>query len=158
TCVICPTPPRPRTGPDRELPMDTVKRRPPRLLLLAAGTGLLAWVSAGTAPAPPPGPEANYAAVRPLVQKYCLGCHSTALKKGGVDGGRSARPEDVRKDRKAGQGLVEMVEAGEMPPRGKPQPSAGERSRLVAWARQFLAAEARARAGDPGHVPLRRLS
>src|SRR5262249_59545611 len=58
TCVICPTPPRPRTGPDRELPMDTVKRRPPRLLLLAAGTGLLAWVSAGTAPPPPPGPEA----------------------------------------------------------------------------------------------------
>ena len=35
---------------------------------------------------------------------------------------------------------------------------AEERKRLVAWARGFLDAEARARAGDPGRVPLRRLS
>src|SRR5205085_3132768 len=44
------------------------------------------------------------------------------------------------------------------PPKGKPRPTPGERQRLIAWARGVLDAEARARAGDPGHVPLRRLS
>ncbi len=51
-----------------------------------------------------------------------------------------------------------MLEAGEMPPKDKPQPTADERQRLIAWTRGFLDAEARARAGDPGDVPLRRLS
>src|SRR5439155_10602776 len=46
---------------------------------------------------------------------------------------------------------------GEMPPKDKPQPTAEERKRLIEWVRGFLDAEARARAGDPGYVPLRRL-
>ncbi len=45
-----------------------------------------------------------------------------------------------------------------MPPKEKPQPTAAERKQLVGWARRFLDAEAGARAGDPGFVPLRRLS
>ena len=54
--------------------------------------------------------------------------------------------------------VIEQLEAGEMPPKEKPQPTAEERKQLIAWARGFLDAEAQARAGDPGHVPLRRLS
>ena len=43
-------------------------------------------------------------------------------------------------DLKLGQQLIEQLEAGEMPPQRKPQPTAGERARLIAWARgQFLA-------------------
>src|SRR6185503_16008804 len=49
-------------------------------------------------------------------------------------------------------------EAEEMPPKEKPQPTAAERKRLVDWTRTFLDAEARARAGDPGDIPLRRLT
>jgi len=45
-----------------------------------------------------------------------------------------------------------------MPPKEKPQPTAAERKQLISWAKGFLDAEARARAGDPGYVPLRRLS
>src|ERR1051325_1525736 len=45
-----------------------------------------------------------------------------------------------------------------MPPKEKPQPTAEEKKQLLAWVRGFLDAEARARAGDPGRVPLRRLS
>src|SRR6185369_1115368 len=40
----------------------------------------------------------------------------------------------------------------------KPQPTADERKAIVSWARAMLDAEARARTGDPGRVPLRRLS
>ncbi|HEX4591700.1 MAG TPA: DUF1587 domain-containing protein, partial [Gemmataceae bacterium] len=104
-------------------------------------------------------PEIEYAAVvRPAMQKYCLGCHSTKLKKGSLDLERFASLDDSRKDLKVWQQTIEMLEAGEMPPAGKSQPSDDERRQLVVWARGFLDAEARARSGDPGRVPLRRLS
>jgi hypothetical protein len=103
-------------------------------------------------------PPGDFAAVRPLVQKYCLACHSTKTKKGDLDLERFATTDDIRKNVKPWQAVVEMLEAGEMPPKDKPQPSAEERKRIVAWTRGFLDAEAVARKGDPGRVPLRRLS
>ncbi len=103
--------------------------------------------------------QAEYAAgVRPLVQKYCVGCHSAAALKGGLDLERFAGTADVRRDLKVWQASLEMLDAGEMPPKGKPQPTAAERARMVGWVRGVIDAEARARAGDPGAVPLRRLS
>src|SRR5262249_17965279 len=96
--------------------------------------------------------------IRPLLEKYCLSCHSTKLKRGSLDLERFATLDHVRNDLKPWQQLIEQIEAGEMPPKGKPQPTAEERKRLVAWTRGFLDAQARTRAGDPGHVPLRRLS
>jgi hypothetical protein len=96
--------------------------------------------------------------VRPLLVKYCLACHSTKEKKGELDLQRFTSLAAVRKDVKPWTMLIEQLEAGEMPPKGKPQPTAPERKRLIDWTRRFLNAEARARAGDPGRVPLRRLS
>jgi hypothetical protein len=90
--------------------------------------------------------------------KYCLECHSTKRKKGHLDLERFTALDHVRKDLKTWQNVVEHLEAGEMPPKGKPQPTAAERQRLISWIGGFLDAEARARSGDPGHVPLRRLS
>jgi hypothetical protein len=107
----------------------------------------------------PGDPQNDYAAtVRPLLQQYCLSCHSTKVKKGSLDLERFASLDQVRKDLKPWQGMIEMLEAGEMPPKNKAQPTAEERRQLIGWIRGFLDAEARARAGDPGHVPLRRLS
>jgi mono/diheme cytochrome c family protein len=97
-------------------------------------------------------------AVRPVLEKYCLQCHSTKAKKGSLDLERFASLQEVRKNLKVWQHVVEQVEAGEMPPKSKPQPTDTERKRLLAWIGGFLDAEARARSGDPGHVPLRRLS
>ncbi len=97
-------------------------------------------------------------AVQPLMKKYCLDCHSTKAKKGSLDLERFANLNDVRKDVKVWQGIIEQIEAGEMPPKEKPQPSAEEKKRLLAWIRAFLDTEAKARSGDPGYVPLRRLS
>jgi hypothetical protein len=96
--------------------------------------------------------------IRPLVTRYCLGCHSTKIKKGHLDLERFTKLDHVRKDLKTWQHVVEHLEAGEMPPQGKPQPTPEERRRLIGWIGAFLDAEARARTGDPGHVPLRRLS
>jgi hypothetical protein len=96
--------------------------------------------------------------VQPLLKKYCLECHSTQAKKGGLNLERFATLADIRKDLKPWQGMIEQLEAGEMPPKKKPQPTFEEKKRLVGWVREFLDAEAHSRSGDPGFVPLRRLS
>jgi hypothetical protein len=92
------------------------------------------------------------------MKKYCLSCHSTAAKKGSLDLERFASIEQIRKDLKPWQHVIEQLEAGEMPPKEKPQPSADERKQIITWVRGILDAEARSRSGDPGNVPLRRLS
>ncbi len=104
-------------------------------------------------------PKSDYVTVvQPLVKKYCIECHAAKVKKGSLDLERFASVDHVRKDLKPWQTLIEMLEAREMPPKGKPQPTDEERKRLIAWTRGFLDAEARANAGDPGNVPMRRLS
>jgi hypothetical protein len=105
------------------------------------------------------GPDADYAKnVRPLIDKYCVSCHSARVHKGGLDLERFANVAGLCKHLKVGEQMIEMLTAGDMPPADKPQPTADERKTLIAWLRGFLDAEARARAGDPGRVPLRRLS
>lgn len=96
--------------------------------------------------------------IQPLLKKYCLDCHSTKAKKGSLDLERFSSIDLIRKEVKPWQQSIEMLETLEMPPKEKPQPSAEERKQLIAWIRNFLDSEARANAGDPGHVPLRRLS
>ncbi len=96
--------------------------------------------------------------IKPLLKQYCLGCHSTEKHKGSLDLERFASISQVRKEVKPWQAMLEMLETGEMPPKKKPQPIVDERQRLIGWLHDFLDAEARARAGDPGFVPLRRLS
>jgi hypothetical protein len=90
--------------------------------------------------------------------RYCLACHSTAKKKGDLDMERFTSLEEARRDPHPWQAVVEMLDNGEMPPRKSPQPGAGERRRLIAWARGLVDEQARARAGDPGRVVVRRLS
>lgn len=111
-------------------------RRTPPLTGLTAG---LAAVAVGTAARPQSGPQppsATYTAeVRPLLGRYCLDCHSTKARKGGVDLERFGTPEAARKDLKVWGHVLDQVEAGEMPLNGKPQPTAEERRRLVAWVR-----------------------
>jgi hypothetical protein len=132
-----------------------------RVVCVFAGLGLFALVVCGQGRGQKPSADRknDYAlTVQPLIAKYCLNCHSTKTKKGSLDLERFGSLEQVRKDLKPWQQMIEMLQAGEMPPKKKPQPTAQERQRLIAWVRDFLDAEAHSRAGDPGHVPLRRLS
>jgi hypothetical protein len=102
---------------------------------------------------------ADYAEkVKPVLAKYCLDCHSTKKKKGDLDLERYSTLDAIRRDLKPWPMVVENLENGEMPPKKSPQPGAEERKLLAAWTRAMLDAEARARAGDPGRVVVRRLS
>src|SRR4051812_7152876 len=78
----------------------------------------------GAAPRPGAAAKGDYAAaVRPALDRYCLSCHSTKAHKGSLDLERFAGEADLRKHLKVWQGVIEQLEAGEMPPKNKPQPS-----------------------------------
>lgn len=96
--------------------------------------------------------------VRPFVARYCVGCHSSKLKTGRLDLERFAGLPELRRDLKPWQGVIDHLEVGDMPPRGSLQPSGAEKRKITGLVRNFLAELARAEAGDPGYVPLRRLS
>jgi len=96
--------------------------------------------------------------IRPLLKEYCLGCHSTEKHKGDLDLERFTSLGEVMKHPKAWQGVLEQISLGEMPPKEKPQPTPAEREKLQSWVNAALDKAARARAGDPGPVVLRRLS
>ncbi len=96
--------------------------------------------------------------VQPLLKKHCLECHSKKAFKGDLDLERFDSIGTVRKETRPWQHVIEQVEAGEMPPKGRPPLSADERKLLLEWTRTMLDTEARSRTGDPGRVPLRRLS
>jgi len=127
----------------------------PFILLM---TLLMAGVSAG-AQAPARDSQAAFASqARPLIEQYCLACHSTEKHKGDLDLERFTSLSLIRKDVKPWQNMVEQLESEEMPPKGKPKPTDAERAKLLGWVKGFLDNEAIARAGDPGYLPLRRLS
>ena len=96
--------------------------------------------------------------IRPLVQRYCLDCHSAEKMKGDVNLERFTTAGAVRTDTRLWQKVMRQLREGEMPPEKKAQPSVEERNQLIAWVDQFLAADARKRAGDPGLVLMRRLT
>ena len=88
--------------------------------VLALVVTSLSW----TGPAAKRDLAADYAKhVKPLVTKYCLECHSTKVHKGDLDLERFATLELIRKDLLPWQHVIEQLEVGEMPPKGKPQPS-----------------------------------
>ncbi|WP_165229052.1 DUF1592 domain-containing protein [Aquisphaera insulae] len=96
--------------------------------------------------------------VRPLMGKFCLGCHSTKEKAGDLDLETFARLDDIRKAPGTWKKVAEQLGSGEMPPKDEDQPTTTERNALQGWVARYLRAEAYANAGDPGPVVLRRLN
>ena len=104
-------------------------------------------------------PEAAFQdEIRPMLKQYCLVCHSAALHTGDVNLEQFTSYQDVLKRPHLWQKAVEQLSLGEMPPKAMPQPSQEQRAQLVAWANRALTVAAKAHAGDPGPVVLRRLN
>ena len=96
--------------------------------------------------------------VRPLMQRFCLDCHSARQREGELDLEQFGKLTDVRRSPETWLRIVEMLDNGEMPPDGSTQPSVQEKMKLRGWIEGYLRTEARAGAGDPGRVVLRRLT
>lgn len=121
--------------------------------LLIVGTLQASRVKADTRSA-----DAFKRQIRPILARYCLGCHSAATKKGGLDLARFVTVDTIRQDLKPWQSVIDHLEVGDMPPFGTPQPSHAEKQKILDWVSGTIAKEATAQAGDPGFVPMRRLS
>ncbi len=96
--------------------------------------------------------------IAPLLERFCTSCHSTEKQKGELDLERFATLAAVRAEPDVWRRVAEQLADGEMPPEDEPQPAEAEGELLSEWVRGYLEAEARAGAGDPGRVVLRRLS
>ncbi|MHB1557586.1 MAG: DUF1587 domain-containing protein, partial [Isosphaeraceae bacterium] len=96
--------------------------------------------------------------VRPIVERFCLKCHSTAEPEGDVDLQRLASLAESSRGAASWRKVAEVLDKGEMPPPEARQPKADDRRALRDWAGRFLDFEAKQTAGDPGRVVMRRLS
>jgi len=96
--------------------------------------------------------------IRPVLDGFCLDCHSTAQKEGELDLERFHVLADIRQEPGVWQNVMEMLAIGEMPPADGDPLSAEQQKTLLGWLRAYLDAEARSHSGDPGPVVLRRLN
>jgi mono/diheme cytochrome c family protein len=96
--------------------------------------------------------------VRPFLTAYCAACHSGGAAAAGLDLKSYSTTASVIADFTRWNLAVGRLAAGEMPPKGAPQPPASDRESVIGWIRSVRAHEIRGNAGDPGRVPARRLS
>src|SRR3954468_17183462 len=96
--------------------------------------------------------------IRPMLQEYCLKCHSAEKHKGDLDLERFTSIPEVKRYPKIWQTVAEQLANNEMPPKEKPQPAPAQKQQLMSWVNSVLDEIALSRAGDPGPVVLRRLS
>jgi hypothetical protein len=96
---------------------------------------------------------------QPLIRTFCFECHASDVAEGGLDLERFARIDDLRPASKVWLKVAELLDTGEMPPEDAEKALATpERKQLRDWVGRYLKADARATAGDPGPVVLRRLT
>ncbi|HEV3237109.1 MAG TPA: DUF1587 domain-containing protein, partial [Gemmataceae bacterium] len=94
--------------------------------------------------------------VEPVLNDYCMSCHNSTLKKGGV----VFDPDDVTpllQDKDLWLKAIKMLRAKMMPPKGKDRPSAEEVAQVERWIK-YSALGIDPQNPDPGHVTLHRLN
>jgi hypothetical protein len=96
--------------------------------------------------------------VVPVVEAYCIGCHSAEKKRGDLDLTAFTTELSVLKARKTWEAVQRMVRAGEMPPEDRPQPTLEEKERLLKAVDGTLNDVDCSQATDPGRVTIRRLN
>jgi len=124
--------------------------------------GLGAWLGAGIAAACLGGGAAaaadGYAAVRPLLKKYCFDCHTGDEGEAGFALDRFKESTAKTTDRASWQKVLRQIQGRAMPPKDSDQPSDAERQAINAWIEGYALKPDCSRGERPGHVTLRRLN
>src|SRR5438128_1477728 len=102
------------------------------------------------------GDAAFQAQVKPLLSRYCFGCHGEK-KKGDLDLRLYTDEASVLRDRRTFAKVVKNLQAHEMPPGKKPQPTLEERELITAWIQSEIF-KCDCDHPDPGRVTIRRLN
>ena len=125
-----------------------------RAALIALLGAWMPWIG-GASPAL--AGETGFAKARPILDRHCLGCHGEEKPRGGLNLAKYGDEAAVLRDLKTWSHVLEAVEAGEMPPEGKPRPTGEEAETLTGWLRAAIST-AHCNAPDPGRVTMRRLN
>lgn len=97
--------------------------------------------------------------IAPFLKSYCLECHNAEQAEAKLDLSGFKLPSDIAKGHQTWNEVIHRIECGEMPPANhEPRPSAEQSFDFVDGVAEILRAEATRNAGDPGDVPIRRLS
>src|SRR5687768_2228221 len=75
----------------------------------------------------------SFTQVRPLLEKYCYGCHGEEKQKGDLSLQVFKDEAEARKARPTWEKVLHNIQSREMPPENKPQPSDEERSLIARW-------------------------
>jgi hypothetical protein len=97
-------------------------------------------------------------AVQPYVQKYCVGCHSGQNPAAQFNLKSYTSIEQVTQEFPRWHLVMERLKAQDMPPKPMKAPPAEATKPVIEWIEAVRATEMKRWAGDPGHVPARRLS
>ncbi|SVD67656.1 uncharacterized protein METZ01_LOCUS420510, partial [marine metagenome] len=105
------------------------------------------------------GLDAVYRAeIRPLLDQFCFDCHADENAEADINLDSFKSVADMRRNTKVWLKVDNMLSSRQMPPKKADKPSDVQRVKLQKWVHDFLIEEARAQAGDPGRVILRRLN
>jgi hypothetical protein len=103
-------------------------------------------------------PNLYETSVAPFLAKHCAPCHNPEKKKGDLVLGPYANAAAAAGDRAAWQKVAEKLKAREMPPKGRPQPSAAEVEAVLKWIDDAVFRRGAGGKRDPGRVTIRRLN
>lgn len=104
-----------------------------------------------------PAPDFSKAGLA-FLKMHCLECHSGDKPKAELSLAGFVDNASVVKKRKTWESVLKMVEAGEMPPDDKPQPTAKEIEDFATLARSVFDHHDKTAKPDPGRVTMRRLN
>lgn len=124
---------------------------------IICGLATICWPS-GTHAAPPPDKPDFAKDVAPLVHRYCGKCHGETKPKGGVALTAFADDASVLKKRAVWESVADNLRSGDMPPPGKPRPSAAELDKINAWLDAVVFQLDCNGPRDPGRVTIHRLN
>lgn len=103
-------------------------------------------------------PAVSFDQVAPLVAKYCVGCHGGEKPRAGVALDKYKDEAMVKEGRQVWAKVLKRLQARDMPPVRKPQPTPAERDLLTSWIDTTLGAIDCGLQRDPGRVTVRRLN
>ncbi len=94
--------------------------------------------------------------VKPVVTKFCIGCHTGKNAPAGIDLSKAKSDSDLQKSESDWERVVRALRANEMPPPAAPQPSLEQREQLIASIQTIVSGNCKLQ--DPGKVTIRRLN
>jgi len=123
----------------------------PRAKWLTVGTFVGLFLLNNVARTQTPAPQPNAQAASATIKQYCVGCHSAALKTGGVVLDPAAMNQ-VANNAETWERAIRQLRAKSMPPVPMPRPDAATYDRVASYLETELDRAAAAKP-DPGDLP-----